>query len=95
MTNGMTSEQRNLARHALGLDGNHRKRSYRNYYTAPIGTETEWQWQEMVRLGWAKAGREQRDLRDYSLTYDGAKFVIDKEAGESLDKDDFTDWPRG
>ncbi len=91
----MTTEQRRLARHALGIDYSSSRRSYRNYYSAPIGTPVERQWQEMVQLGWAVAGRQHRDLRDYSLTYTGAKLAIDEEAGESLDKDDFIDWPRG
>lgn len=74
----MTAEQRELARHALGLP-NLNKCSYRNrYFTGPSHAV----WNGMVKAGWAVF-----EVNMYALRRDGALLALD--AGESLDLEDF------
>ncbi len=51
----MTPTQRELARHALGLDGR-RRQAYRNYFVASPGHDDFDDWKEMVKSGLAVRG---------------------------------------
>ena len=88
----LTEEQRELARHALGL-GNGRKQSYRNRFaTGPGGTDHP-AWLDMVKQGFAKK-RDGKTLPFggddmFWLTRRGATLALD--AGETLDTEDFPD----
>lgn len=82
----LTPAQRDLARHALGLDLRH-SRSYRNRY---VGEEPAWR--EMVAMGLARV-RECKNseltggMPFFWLTREGAEAAM--KLGESLDPEDF------
>src|SRR5690606_27160603 len=85
----MTPEQRNLARHALGLP-NKRRMSYRNHFVTGPGCSDYDRWMGMVERGHAK----RRDASPLSggdpvfwLTGSGAKLALAR--GERLDPEDF------
>ncbi len=83
----MTDEQREEARHALGLP-NARKRSYRNRYVCP---EDNAVWSAMVAARWA-AMRPAASVpfggsAIFYLTRAGAELALDD--GETLDPEDF------
>jgi len=81
-------EQRELARHALGLP-NDRRRSYRNrYYVAP-GAPAWWSWRALVDAGLAlfEAGPACRGSDLFMLTRTGAEAAL--APSESLDLEDF------
>lgn len=85
----MTPEQRELARHALGLP-NDRNMSYRNRFCAGTGHDDLPDWCAMVFRGWAAASAPQKSLggdRMFWLTMDGANLAINP--GERLDPEDF------
>lgn len=85
----MTAEQRDLARHALGLP-NRRKRSYRNHFVTGEGSTDHHHWIAMVMAGLARrrAGGPLTGGDDlFSLTKEGATAALDK--GERLDPEDF------
>lgn len=71
----MTPRQRDLARHALGLDGA-RKAAYRNHFVAGSGHDDYEDWEEMVRAGLAVM----RDPRPASFGGDDL-FWLTMEAG--------------
>lgn len=80
----MTAQERDLARHALGLP-NRRKRSYRNHFVCT----TDPLWERMVEAGLATVRRsaEPGGMHTYRLTRDGAEAAL--EPGDSLDPKDF------
>lgn len=85
----MTPRQKELARHALGLDGR-RKQSYRNRFWAGPGHEDFEEWQELVAAGLAfvrapDAGH--RPDHAFWLTRSGAEQAL--LAGETLCPEDF------
>ena len=83
----MTVEQRELARHALGLP-NRNKTSYRNRY---VCNESHPVWSELVRLGLATMRPAHTvpfgGCALFYLTEDGAKLALDK--GEKLCREFF------
>lgn len=80
----MTPRQRELARHALGLP-NRNRRSYRNRFLT--GGDCL-DWQSMVDLGLAEAGKTDEHGRTWFwLTRDGAKAALNR--GEGLCREDF------
>ena len=85
----MTAEQRDLARHALGLP-NKRQQSYRNYFVTGEGAPDHPHWVAMADAGFA---RRRKALRIYGgddlfrLTKEGATAALDE--GEQLDPEDF------
>jgi hypothetical protein len=81
----MSPEQRELARHALGLP-NDRRRSYRNRYHAPPGSDSWHAWAKLCDAGWAVFERGNRN-DFFSLTRSGAEAVL--RPGETLDLEDF------
>lgn len=84
----LTPEQRDLARHALGLP-NKQRRSYRNHYCGPGGSALD-AWEAMVSAGLAKkrAGSMLTGGDDlYHLTRAGAEAALDPR--ESLCPEDF------
>lgn len=85
----LTIEQRNLARHALGLEDSGRTRSYRNRYFAAAGSRQMERWREMVAAGFASEGaaNPSNGMRGYFLTRAGAEAAL--LAGETLDPEDF------
>jgi len=84
----MTSFQRTLARHALGLDGPKMK-SYRNYYSTYSISNEYPLWKDMVDKGLAKSNETTESNKSivFWLTEEGAVQALDK--GESLDREDF------
>lgn len=83
----MSPEQREIARHMLGLPNINRE-SYRNRYFASLGHPAWHALHEMVDIGWmnledTKNGRETR----FWLTKAGALLALDP--GERLDPEDF------
>lgn len=85
----MTEEQRELARHALGLR-NGKKASYRNHFVCGPGHSDFDNWQAMTDAGQAKRhGPKALFGGDYCfvLTAAGAQAVL--EPGERLDPEDF------
>lgn len=90
----MTSRQRALARHALGLP-NRDRRAYRNFYVCSPGNPAFSEWTVMVEDGLAFVDMQPRDLprhhrselRVFWLTPAAAESVL--EAGEHLDPEDF------
>lgn len=84
----MTPSQRNMARHALGLDGE-RKRSYRNRFVAALGGSIENEWNDLCRCGLAERGRDCAATVGFCLTGAGAREALDP--GEILDPEDFQD----
>lgn len=83
----MTPEQRQLARHALGLDGK-RKVSYRNRFFAEPGSKVHFEWTLLAASGMA-GFRQYRlsSLTYFWLTEAGARAAL--LPGEKLDKEDF------
>lgn len=74
----MTDEERELARHALGLP-NVNRQSYRNrYFTGPSHPV----WNRMVAKGLAVF-----EINMYALRLEGARAAL--EPGETLDLEDF------
>jgi hypothetical protein len=83
----LTPRERELARHALGLDGR-RKRSYRNRYFIDATTPTGLAWLAMVARGLAEIEPRPKSLCDlFYLTRAGARAAL--ETGETLDREDF------
>ncbi|MER9056481.1 hypothetical protein [Mesorhizobium sp. M0910] len=85
----MTPVQRDLARHAIGLDGRH-KQSFRNHFVTGEGSADHPHWLAMVESGHATRRRCSiltggDDL--FRLTRAGAELVLDP--GESLNPDAF------
>lgn len=81
----MTPEQRDLARHALGLPNSKRK-SYRNHFVTGAGSLDYDHWQAMVAAGDAtrRDGNELTGGDDlFRLTRQGAEAARNR--GESLD----------
>lgn len=78
----MTTAQRALARHALGLP-NENMRSYRNRYVASEGSSGMRAWIELVANGLAI----EVVYKFFSLTKAGAQLAL--EPGETLDLEDF------
>lgn len=84
----MTQEQRDLARHALGLP-NGKRRSHRNRFATGEGPDND-AWRAMVDAGLAKmrAGVEWMGGMDaFWLTSAGANAALDP--GETLCPEDF------
>ena len=83
----MTAEQREQARHALGLDGT-RKKSYRNRY---VIHEDNPVWSDMVAKGWATMRPASTvpfgGCAIFYLTRTGALLALNK--GEKLCPEDF------
>lgn len=85
----LTSVERMMARHALGLPNNKRC-SYRNHYAVnPRTKKTAAAWDSMAARGLAEKGRAGVILTGYCLTAAGAKAALDP--GEKLDTEDFPD----
>jgi hypothetical protein len=88
MTATLTPGERELARHALGLDGR-LKRPYRNYYvTVPGDDHTAWLGMVERGLAGRSKGSELTSTTDrFWLTRAGALAAL--EPGETLDEEDF------
>lgn len=85
----LTPEQRELARHALGLDGRH-SQSWRDHFVTGPGSSDYDRWQEMVATGAAtrRAGNQLTGGDDlFLLTRAGALAALDP--GETLDPNVF------
>lgn len=85
----MNEEQRELARHALGLNTRNRV-SYRNRFIASECHDDYENWMWMVNWGYAKYRDEPKSIggsRYFYLTREGAEQVLVK--GESLCPEDF------
>lgn len=85
----MTPKQRDLARHALGLDGR-RRQSYRNHFVTGEGSTDHLHWLALVEAGhaWRRAGSQLTGGDDlFRLTKAGAELALD--SGESLNPHDF------
>lgn len=85
----MTPRQKELARHALGLDGR-RKQSYRNRFYAGPGHDDFSDWQRMVEDGMARMRGPDPGYRPdcaFWLTREGAEAALNK--GERLCPEDF------
>lgn len=81
----MTPQQRDLARHALGLP-NQRRQSNRNHFVTGEGSDDYHAWKQMVENGHAKrrAGSPLTGGDDlFWLTRQGAEQALDR--GERLD----------
>lgn len=91
MSQGLTPNQLELMRHALGLP-NKRRTSYRVYYTAGEGQEDYTTWTDLVASGFAKMrkGNELSGGDDvFIVTRAGAEAAL--LPGEKLSKEDFPD----
>jgi hypothetical protein len=85
----LSPDQRDLARHALGLSGRHRQ-SWRNHFITGPGSPDYDRWREMEAMGAAtrRAGTELTAGDDlFRLTRAGATAALD--AGETLDPKTF------
>jgi hypothetical protein len=85
----MTPEQRELARHALGLP-NKTGKSYRNWYAVEDGHEATADWDAMVSTGLATASRKVEWMAGeyvFRLTRYGAELAL--KSGEQLCQEDF------
>lgn len=80
----MTAQERDLARHALGLS-KRRRQSYRNHFVC----NTDPCWERLVEAGLATVRRsaEATGMHTYRLTRAGAEAALDP--GERLDPEDF------
>ncbi len=80
----MSPEERDLARHALGLS-KRKRRSWRNHFVCA----TDPHWERLVEAGLATVRRsaEPGGMHTYRLTRDGAEAAL--EPGDSLDPEDF------
>ena len=90
----MNPKQRDLARHALGLDGRCRT-SYRNHFVTRAGSDDHDIWMAMVAAGWAtrRRGSELTGGADiFRLTSAGATAALIGD--ERLDAEDFPNHPR-
>lgn len=89
----MTPKQKDLARHALGLDQPGKTRSYRNRYLCSTGTATHSEWMAMVEAGDAVIVQDWTGSRSalFALTPAGAQSALG--GGESLDAEDFPPSP--
>ena len=81
----MTSDQIDLARHALGLP-NIRNKSYRNRFYAGERNPDYATWCDMVAAGWAR-GKSDGNLTFFWLLENGAKLAL--VGSETLDPEDF------
>ncbi len=89
MTATLTPRERELARHALGLDGR-RKRSYRNYFAANNSGDDYAAWLGMEQRSLARSyvpPAASAPLVWFYLTRAGALAAL--EPGEMLDSEDF------
>jgi hypothetical protein len=89
----MTPVQRDLARHALGLDGR-RKVSYRNHFVTGEGSVDHPHWLAMVEAGhaWRRKGNELTGGDDlFGLTRSGAALALND--GEIIDVGDLQRMP--
>lgn len=85
----MTPTQRDLSRHALGLDGR-RRQSYRNHFVTGEGCADHVEWMAVVDAGhaWRRAGNELTGGDDlFRLTRAGAELALNPH--ERLDPTDF------
>ncbi len=85
----LTPRQRELARHALGLNGE-RKSSYRNRFVAGPGHDDHPEWMRLCRKGAAERRTARAVLGGsdlFWLTRQGAEAALN--AGETLDPEDF------
>jgi hypothetical protein len=85
----MTPQQKELARHALGLTGQ-RTLSYRNHFVTGKGSPDHRPWLDLVASGHAKrrAGSQLTGGDDlFWLTLAGAKAALNP--GDRLDPEDF------
>ena len=89
----MTPEQRELARHALGLDNPKAGRtSYRNRFFAGRGHPAWDALHDMVGAGWMNLEDEPDGKQTrFWLTTRGAMMALNP--GESLDREDFPNAP--
>lgn len=81
--------QRDLARHAIGLDGRH-KQTWRNHFVTGEGSTDYPHWMAMVEAGWAtRRNGSVLTGGDYlfRLTRAGAELALDP--GEALNSDAF------
>lgn len=81
----LTAEERDLARHALGLGGR-RRVSYRNHFVC----DTDPTWESLVARGLATVRRSAEacgGMHTYRLTRAGAEAAL--APGERLDPEDF------
>lgn len=86
----LTDEQKQLARHALGLP-NESNRSYRNRYRAPKIGDVNIAWHQMRDAGYAVCQPVQGESSlgpFFYLTEAGARLAL--EPGETLDPEDFS-----
>lgn len=83
----MNNQQRELARHALGLPNRDRE-SYRNHYCAEPGGDGYQDWLDMARAGLARKRTRGIDvgLDTFHLTLRGAILAIDP--GEDISQED-------
>lgn len=89
----MTPIQRDLGRHALGLDGRHNQ-SWRNHFITGEGSTDYPHWVAMVEAGWAtrQKGSVLTGGDDFfRLTRAGAELALNR--GESLNPDAFPPVP--
>lgn len=83
----LTSQQLELARHALGLP-NKDRRSYRNRYLISRAGKKHAAWEGMRRAGFARVEREATSYGDlFFLTRKGAEAAL--QPGETLCPEDF------
>lgn len=89
----MSPEQRNLARHTLGLDNPDAKgRSYRNRFYANRGHQSWDPLHDMVGEGWMNLEDTPNGKQTlFWLTTRGAMLALDP--GETLDREDFPNAP--
>lgn len=91
---GMTNDQKNLARHALGLP-NKRHQSYRNRFVTGTGSDDWGAWDDMVAKGfaWRRKGSPLTGGDDlFRLTREGATAALIP--GEKLCPEDFPNTPQ-
>lgn len=87
MTNTLTPRERELARHALGLDGR-RKRSYRNRFVCGQEADNYATWRGMERRGLAESWLPKgQTMVWFRVTRAGALAALEDD--ETLDEEDF------
>jgi hypothetical protein len=84
----VTPEQIRMARHALGLDDEIPRKSYRNHYAAAVGSPQEAAWGDLVKQKYAVKGKRNPNSATvgFCLTECAVEFL---KPGESLDEEDF------
>lgn len=82
----LTRRQRELIRHAIGLNGK-RKKSYRNRFWAAPGSTSYDEMCDLVALGAATFGIASPTMKEFNITSTGAHAALSD--GESLDLEDF------